>query len=247
MKQIDFMRDAFRVIGRGVRKLTAKVNPDVWRELGCVSLSAYSLVLPKTEKVADPGDDGHRPLVLVHGLGGNRGAWLPLRWYLRLLGRKRVFAFGYQQGTVENHARDLQCFVQEVMAATGEKKVDIVAHSLGGIITRYAMQRLDLGRCVHTFVTLATPHRGTYAAHYANTTLINPLRPESALLRDLNGGSLIDRVERFFTLYSNRDVYVVPNELMKHPEAENLFLPNISHSQYLVSPKVFRAVAACLN
>jgi hypothetical protein len=52
---------------------------------------------------------------------------------------------------------------------------------------------------------------------------------------------------RFFSIFSNRDVYVVPAELMTHPDAKNVFLPDLSHSQYLVSPKVFQLVASCLT
>jgi hypothetical protein len=52
---------------------------------------------------------------------------------------------------------------------------------------------------------------------------------------------------RFFSIFSDRDVYVVPAEGMTHPGAENVFLPHVSHSQYLVSPQVFRVVASCLT
>ena len=52
---------------------------------------------------------------------------------------------------------------------------------------------------------------------------------------------------RFVSIFSNRDVYVVPAQGMTHPAAENVFLPDLSHSQYLVSPRVFRAVASCLD
>jgi len=36
---------------------------------------SYSLLLPRREHVVDRGADEFLPIVLVHGLGGNRGAW----------------------------------------------------------------------------------------------------------------------------------------------------------------------------
>ena len=106
--------------------------------------------------------------------------------------------------------------------------------------------RLGLRGTVRTLVTMATPHQGTYAAQYANTTLTRSLRPASDVIRNLNAEDLTDYPMRFFSIFSNRDVYVVPAEGMTHPAAENVYLPDVSHSQYLVSPQVFRVVASCL-
>jgi pimeloyl-ACP methyl ester carboxylesterase len=243
---IEAVSGAAKKIGAGVGRLLDKVSPDVWRELGYVTMLSYSLLLPRREQVVDRGPDEFLPIVLVHGLGGNRGAWLPFRLFLRINGHRRIYAFGYEEGTVEEHAGDLKDFVDGVLRRTGEAQVDIVAHSLGGIIARYAIQRLGMSVAVRTLVTLAAPHQGTYAARYANTTLTRSLRPESDLIRDLNADDLESCPMRFFSIFSNRDVYVVPAERMTHPAAENVFVPDVSHSQYLVSPKVFKAVASCL-
>lgn len=243
----ESIRSAAKKIGAGAGRLFEKVNPDVWRELGYVTLSSYSLLLPRREEVIDRGKDGFLPIVLVHGLGGNRGLWSPLRLYLRMNGHRRIYAFGYEDGTIEEHAEDLKRFVHAVLRATDERQIDIVAHSLGGMISRYGIQRLGLSREVRCLVTLATPHQGTYAAQYANTTLTRSLRPESDVIRDLNRDDLAGCSTRLYAIHSNRDVYVVPAKGMKHPDAENIFLSDVSHSQYLVSPQVFRVVNACLK
>jgi pimeloyl-ACP methyl ester carboxylesterase len=218
------------------------VNPDVWKELGCVSLSAYGLVMPKREAVVDRGEDGYAPVVLVHGLGGNRGAWTPLRTFLRLNGHRRIYAFGFEKGTIEQHAEGLKRFIEEICEVTGEQKVDIVAHSLGGLISRYAIQRLDMTPAVRNLITLATPHLGTYAAQYANTPLTLALRPDSAIIRDLNGDDLSNLPIRFVTVSSDRDIYVIPHKGQTHPDAEDVFVPNIAHSQHLISMKVFHEI-----
>jgi triacylglycerol lipase len=233
--------------GMGIRRLFDKVSPDVWRELGYVTMLSYSLLLPRREQVVDRGADEFLPIVLVHGLGGNRGAWWPFRVFLKINGHRRIYAFGYEDGTIEEHAKGLKCFVDSVLRTTGETQVDIVAHSLGGIISRYAIQRLGMSGAVRTFVTMAAPHQGTYAARYANTTITRSLRPESDVIRDLNADGLARYPMRFFSIFSNRDVYVVPAERMTHPDAENVYVPDLAHSQYLVSPKVFQVVASCLT
>lgn len=236
-----------KVAGGVVKDVLGKVDPDVWREFAHVTVQSYSLFLPRREEIEDRGPDGFSPVVLVHGLGGNRGTWTPLRMFLRLMGHRRMFAFGYEDGTIEAHAANLKEFILKVMEKTGTTQVDLVAHSLGGVIARYAIQRLSMSDAVRTLITLASPNQGTYAARYANTRLTVPLRPESRLLRDLNQDDLRKLPTKFIALFSDRDVYVVPKEMMTHPDAENHFIPNLSHNQHLHSPSVFRLVATKLE
>jgi pimeloyl-ACP methyl ester carboxylesterase len=243
----ETIRVAAGKIAAEAGRFLSKVNPDVWRELAYVSMSAYSLFLPRREAIVDRGEDGFAPVVFVHGLGGNRGAWWPLRLFLMMKGHRSLYAFDHGEGAIEVHANRLNAFVDEVLATTKASHVDIVAHSLGGIISRCAIHRLGLHRRVRTLVTMATSHQGTYAAHYANTPLTRPLRPDSALLRELNRAPADRYPVRFVSIWSDRDVYVVPAESMKHPRAENIFIPGISHSQYLVSPRVFQLVASVLE
>jgi len=229
--------------GAGMGGVLGRVNPDVWRELAYVSMSSYSFLLPKREEIVDRGDDGKLPVILIHGMGGNRGAWSPLRIFLRLHGHKRIYAFGYEEGGVEEIAPEFKRFIRSVLKETKAQRVNIVAHSLGGLITRYVIQNMGMSRKVAALITLATPHRGTFAAHWANTVKTLQLRPQSEIIENLNSKNLTRYKIRFIALYSDRDVYVVPAEMMTHPDAENIFIPHISHSQYLLSPEVFRCVA----
>jgi triacylglycerol lipase len=244
---LSFAGGVAKKCGVQIAGLFRKVNPDVWREVAFVSTISFSLLIPKREAIEDRGADAFIPVVLVHGLGGNRGSWWPLRLFLKLNGHRRIYAFGFESGTVEEIAANLKLFVVDVMRATGESRVDIVAHSLGGVVSRYAIQRLGLAGAVRTFVTLASPHRGTYAAHWANTDLTIAIRPDSALIRDLNSDDLAAYPMHFITIHSDRDVYIVPRESATHPDAHNIFIPGISHSQYLISPMIFRLVSGCLK
>ena len=235
-----------RGIKKGIGNLIGKVNPNVWREAAYVSMLSYSLVLPRREQVTDRESDSLVPIVFVHGLGGNRGTMFFLRSFLQLHGHSRMYAFGYEDGTIEGHAADLKTYIKQVLETTGEPRVDVVAHSLGGVISRYAIQRLGMAKKVRTLVTMATPHQGTWSAHYANTTLTLPLRPDSALMKDLNADSLKKFPTRFVCIYSDRDMYIVPKEMMTHPDAENIFVPDVAHTQHLLCPRVFRTVEGCL-
>jgi len=59
----------------------------------------------------------------------------------------------------------MQPAVNELIANTYADKVDIVAHSMGGLVSRTYLELLGGGRNVRKFVTLGTPHEGAAKAH----------------------------------------------------------------------------------
>ncbi|MBS2033150.1 MAG: hypothetical protein JST54_35080 [Deltaproteobacteria bacterium] len=106
------------------------------------------------------------PVVLAHGLfgfdeialGGTRHQYfrgVPTR--LEKSGHIVHAAKVATAAGVETRAEELARFITEVDA----KRVNIVAHSMGGLDARYAIARLGLAPRVASLVTLGTPHRGT--------------------------------------------------------------------------------------
>jgi triacylglycerol lipase len=59
--------------------------------------------------------------------------------------------------SVADRAAELAAFVRALPA----KRVNLVAHSMGGLDARYALSRLGLSRKVASLVTVGTPHLGT--------------------------------------------------------------------------------------
>jgi triacylglycerol lipase len=76
--------------------------------------------------------------------------------------------------TIEFRAEQLASEVDRVLAETGAEKVNIVAHSIGGLDARYLVSSLEYGDRVASVTTIGTPHRGTPVAQ-----LIVDYSPES--------------------------------------------------------------------
>ncbi|CAM5527705.1 hypothetical protein SMICM304S_05241 [Streptomyces microflavus] len=75
--------------------------------------------------------------------------------------------------------------MQRGLPRTRQREVDIVGHSLGGLIARYYVQRLGGDRRVRTLVTLGTPHGGTAVAPGAGIhPIVRQMRGGSALMRN---------------------------------------------------------------
>ncbi|TQM82609.1 triacylglycerol esterase/lipase EstA (alpha/beta hydrolase family) [Saccharothrix saharensis] len=163
------------------------------------------------------------PIVLVHGIGDNRSAFAVLSGALRRRGFGVVHAVNYSvltalTGDVRRSAALLGEHVERICAETGSDRVHVVGHSLGGLIARYYVQRLDGDARVRTLVTLGTPHLGTMTAYLVPTPLTRQLRPGSDLLSELAEPSRPCRT-RFVVVWSEMDQVVVPqrNARLEHP------------------------------
>ncbi|MDT3438138.1 alpha/beta fold hydrolase [Pseudofrankia sp. BMG5.37] len=112
-----------------------------------------------------------RPVVLVHGtLADKTNEWQALSPLLKNDGYC-VFApniggaspTDYLQGTrpIEESSAQLATFVDQVLAATGASKVDIVGHSQGGMLPRYYINNLGGEAKVNALIGLAPSNHGT--------------------------------------------------------------------------------------
>jgi pimeloyl-ACP methyl ester carboxylesterase len=127
------------------------------------------------------------PLILVHGFLGTGAGWAPLVRGLRGSGVAHVFSLRYDAlgAGVPHAAAALVDAAAAVMARTGTPAVHLVGHSLGGLVARYAVQRLGLDAVTRSVLTVATPHEGTWLARFGPGPSAAALRPGSAFLAAL--------------------------------------------------------------
>jgi pimeloyl-ACP methyl ester carboxylesterase len=225
------------------------VDPDARKHLAQLPVMGLSMLAPRGAAVEPLPDDGHRPVVLVHGLAGHPGNFLALRQYLALKGRRRVYAIDFGSAeSLELMAAMLRDFVDAVVARNGldaEARIDIVAHSMGGLVTRLALEDRALAARVACVITLASPHSGTYTARLGGTTPTTELRPESAMVARLAHQLPWDEqpgLPRLVALWSASDLIVLPGEGGQVPGAENIELPGYTHYSYFLEPPAWRLV-----
>lgn len=105
------------------------------------------------------------PLLLVHGVGFRDfryfNYWGRIPRELKRNGA-RVY-YGHQEawGTVESNALILKEKIRELQRETGCEKVNIIAHSKGGLDSRYLISCLAMADSVASLTTINTPHRGS--------------------------------------------------------------------------------------
>jgi triacylglycerol lipase len=184
-----------------------------------------------------------RTVVFVHGLGANRAGFLPLQAYLRLHGHGPHYALNYRSaGSVERIALHLK---RELDAQVRGGRIDLVAHSLGGLVARFYLQQLGGARRIDRLITLGTPHQGTHAANFIPTPLVRQLLPDAPFIRHLNSLPPPDGVE-VTSITAGRDLLVQPTSSARCPFGREQHFPELGHLELLFRPEVFAAVHQAL-
>ncbi|MFI1222754.1 MULTISPECIES: esterase/lipase family protein [unclassified Streptomyces] len=193
------------------------------------------------------------PVVLLHGFIDNRSVFVVLRRALTRHGHRHLESLNYSPLTrdVRTAAELLGRHVEDICARTGHSRVDIVGHSLGGLIARYYVQRLGGDRRVRTLVTLGTPHRGTAVAPGAGVhPIVRQMRSGSPVIEELRGPAPGCRT-RFVSFWSELDQVMVPVETacVDHPDldAVNVRVTGIGHLALPVHPTVAAAIREALE
>lgn len=104
------------------------------------------------------------PIMLIHGIGyrdnGAGGYWGRIPEFLKNHGAKLWFGNQDAFGTIESNAAQLKASAEKALFRYGSQKLNLIAHSKGGLEARYLISKLGMADYVASLTTLATPHRG---------------------------------------------------------------------------------------
>ncbi|MDF6041565.1 alpha/beta fold hydrolase [Streptomyces sp. JH14] len=247
-------------------------TPRAWRTLAALLLAVAAFATPTATATAatptaatapsrgwndyscKPSAAHPRPVVLVHGTFGNSvDNWLVLAPYL--VGRGYcVYSLDYGQlpgvpffnglGPIDASAGQLATFVDQVLAATGAPKADIVGHSQGGMMPNYYLKFLGGAAKVNALVGLAPDNHGTTLLGLTNLLpyfpgagdLLNAHTPGladqiagSPFITKLNaGGDTVPGV-RYTVIATRYDEVVTPyrTQYLNGPNVRNVLLQDL--------------------
>jgi pimeloyl-ACP methyl ester carboxylesterase len=213
-----------------------------------------------TEDASDPRCTGEgAPVVLLPGFCAPTRSLVALeRRIERTLGRPAV-RFPLASGAllpivdVRRSAAQADALLTELARERGFPYVDVVGHSLGGLVAAYWLKRIDRGRRIRRVVTLGTPHAGTPLARPGALLLglfsraLWQMIPGSSLLRELASEPIPIGSE--LIAIASRDDAVVPAERARAaiaPRQRSLELARVGHAELVFSRAAFGLVATAL-
>ena len=105
------------------------------------------------------------PIILVHGIALKDFKFLKsfgeIDRILRIQGYSVYKAKIDGFGSILNNAMQLKEEIIKILEAEGVDKVNIIAHSKGGLDSKYMIENLGMEDSVASLTTLCTPHKGS--------------------------------------------------------------------------------------
>jgi triacylglycerol lipase len=201
------------------------------------------------------------PVLLVPGYGGATGGLRSLADRLTATGRDATVVSlpGDGTGDLALSANALGKAVDAALARTGDRSVDLVGYSAGGIVVRLwvADGHADVVRRV---VTLGSPHHGTSLADLAATLAPGQcpvacvqLTSDSAVLARLNAGDETPAGPTWVSIWTTQDSTVTPPDSARLAGALNLPVQSVcaraqvTHGELPTAPLVQQMVLSELR
>lgn len=193
----------------------------------------------------------HVPVVFVHGYTGSASNWTTAEAVFQAGGYSGDELYAYQYNWAQSNktsAAGLSSYVQQVLSRTGASQVDIVNHSMGGLVSDWYIKELGGQRYVRHLASIAGANHGTT---FASACTFNPscveMLPGSSFIQTVTSGDETPGDTRYATWYSACDGVIIPYTSTRLDGATNNNVPCQTHIGYLTDTVTLTAVRAFLS
>jgi triacylglycerol lipase len=127
-----------------------------------------------------------------------------------------------------------------------EQHFDLVGLSMGGLVSRYYIQKLGGINRVQRFIAISSPHNGTWMAYTLWNKACVQMRPKSAFLVSLNQDVTMLKQLNFTSIWTPWDFMIVPANSSQMPVGKEVKLTIFAHASMARHPQSLKAVAEAL-
>src|SRR6201746_1030218 len=153
-----------------------------------VALVAVCLSAAALAPAASLGQD---PILFVHGYAPTASRLNTMIGRFEKDGYAKSSLSAYSYNTSQSNkvdAEEVKSHVESLLKATGATKVDIIAHSMGSLNSRWYIKFLGGEAKVDDWVSLGGPNHGTEFANFCFSTSCTEMRIGSKFLGEMNAG-----------------------------------------------------------
>lgn len=188
------------------------------------------------------------PVFLVHGLMDTSHKMRKIAAHLRGLG----WQVADIDLTANNGDTPLEVLAQQLAVKIDRtfaphQPIDLLGFSMGGLVSRYYVQRLGGIDRIQRLVTISTPHRGTIAANFSMRRGCIQMRPDRDFIRDLNRDVDLLKQLNFTSLWTPFDAIILPPSSSRLGIGTELKIPVLTHPLMVSDRRVLAAIATALS
>jgi triacylglycerol lipase len=185
------------------------------------------------------------PILFVHGYVESASLWNTMIGRFEKDGYKKSELSAYSYNTSQSNkvdAEEVKSHVESLLKATGATKVDIIAHSMGSLNSRWYIKFLGGESKVDDWVSLGGPNHGTETANFCFSTSCVEMRVGSKFLSELNASDETPGEVNYGTWWSPCDEIINPDESVLLSGATNTKTACISHTALTTDETVYKQV-----
>lgn len=205
-------------------KHTGRISVIVLASIWCLTIASGSFLSVNAQQPSS----NRLPILLIHGYGEDSRIWNSWSGWLGAHSFSKVYPITFQDdrcGSVAEHATELSNMVNGILQNTGSQKVNIVAHSKGGLDARWYIAHGGADK-VANLIMIGTPNSGSPAAWVDITGC--PFGSDIDLLPGSAATQVVDRPQstHYYTIIGN---YLPDNTcwigLILYHDGGNCFIP----------------------
>ncbi|NEO55177.1 MAG: alpha/beta fold hydrolase [Okeania sp. SIO3B5] len=183
------------------------------------------------------------PVLLIHGIFDTIRIFDRMSKYLKNLGWD-VYSLNLvpNYGTVglDKLAKQVDDYISKTFPPN--QALDLIGFSMGGIVSRYYVQKLGGIERVERFITISSPHNGTLTAYALNLAAPKQMRPKSDFLEDLNQDiALLEKIN-FTSIWTPYDAMILPARSSQIPVGRDIKIDVLLHAWMVSDEKVLKVI-----
>lgn len=183
------------------------------------------------------------PVLLIHGIFDTIKKFDKMSRYLKNLGWDV-----YSLNLVPNYGiLGLDKLAKQVANYVDNKfppnqPLDLIGFSMGGIVSRYYVQRLGGIERVERFITISSPHNGTLTGYALNLAAPIQMRPQSDFLADINQDIALLEQINFTSIWTPYDAMILPAISSQIPVGRDIKIDVLLHAWMVSDEKVLKVI-----
>lgn len=185
------------------------------------------------------------PILFVHGYVESASLWNTMIGRFEKDGYPKSYLSAYSYNTSQSNkidAEEVKSKVEALLKTTGATKVDIIAHSMGSLNSRYYIKNLGGESKVDDWVSLGGPNHGTETANLCFSQSCVEMRVGSTFLKELNATDETPGAVNYGTWWSPCDEIINPDESVILSGASNHKTACMTHTALTTDETVYKEV-----